>query len=40
VKQRQNDRKLYTKDLGAKCSHVGLVSIFIRFSCLGHVHLF
>jgi len=35
TKQQQNDRKLCAKDLGAKCSYFGLVSIFGRFSCLG-----
>jgi len=33
-KQQQNDRKFCEKDLGAKCSYFGLVSIFGRFSCL------
>jgi len=34
-KQQQNDQKLCTKDLGEKCSYLGLVSIFGRFSYLG-----
>jgi len=34
-KQQQHDRKLYAKDLGEKCSYLGLVSIFGRFSSLG-----
>jgi len=34
-KQQQNDRKLCAKDLGKKCSYLGLVSIFGTFSCLG-----
>ena len=33
-KQRQNDRKLCER-FGWKCSYLGLVSIFGRFSCLG-----
>jgi len=32
-KQEQKYQKLYTKDLGEKRSHFGLVSIFGRFSC-------
>jgi len=32
-KQQQTDRKLYAKDLGKKCSYLGLV--FGRFSSLG-----
>jgi len=35
AKQQQNYRKLCAKDLDAKCSYFGLVSIFVRFSCLG-----
>jgi len=35
VKQQQNDRKLCAKDLGEKCSHLGLISIFGKFSYLG-----
>jgi len=34
-KQQQNDRKLYVKDFGEKCSYPVLVSIFGRLSCLG-----
>jgi len=34
-KEQQNDRKLCAKDLGEKCSYLGLVSIFGRFSYLG-----
>jgi len=34
-KQQQNDLKLYVKDLGEKCSNLGMVSIFGRFSTLG-----
>jgi len=34
-KQQQNDRKFCEKDLGVKCSYLGLVSIFGNFSCLG-----
>jgi len=34
-KQQQNDRKLCAKDFARKCSYLGLVSIFGRFSCLG-----
>jgi len=33
-KQQQNDRNIYAIDLGEKCSYLGLVSIFGRFSCL------
>jgi len=33
-KQQQNDKKLWAKDLGEKCSNLGLVSIFGRFSSL------
>ena len=32
--QQQNDQKLCAKDLGEKCSYLGLDSIFGRFSCL------
>jgi len=35
VTQEKNDRKLYAKDLVEKCSYLGLVSIFGRFSYLG-----
>ena len=34
-KVQQNDRKLCSKDLDEKCSYLGLVSIFSRFSSLG-----
>jgi len=38
--QQQHDRKLYAKDLGEKCSYLGLVSIFGRFSSLGYCTFF
>jgi len=38
--QQQHDRKLYPKDLGEKCSYLGLVSIFGRFSSLGSCTFF
>jgi len=34
-KPQQNDRKICAKGLGEKSSHLGLVSIFGRFSYLG-----
>jgi len=30
-KRQQNERKLCANDLGEKCSHLGLVSIFLKF---------
>ena len=33
MQQQQNDQKLCAKDLGEKCSHLGLVLIFHRFLC-------
>ena len=35
AKQQQNYWKLCAKDLGQKCSYLGLVSIFGRLFCLG-----
>jgi len=37
VKQQQNDRKLYAKDMGEKRSHLGLVFICENFCAQGCV---